>query len=329
MKLQEAYSKFRKYLPLAIIPLVFGVVLALWLNLVGGNLVAVTTMITVLVFTFCMAAAIFIATKEVEYTIKTRERLAADNASLMRLDKMRADLIANVTHETLTPLSVLSVYSELVARELRNKDIDEQTAKDLESISDEALHIASLLDELNCNTGNLSNRLVKTWLDLSELVRTTVRLYVLIVRRTGSSLETEVHDSLPSVKACTGEITQVLFNLIQNAHKHTVNGLISIKLSLAEGFVKTEVSDTGVGIPPDLLSKVFERGVSGNNANDKDGKPGTGLGLALCKEIIESHGGVIEIESKLGKGTRVWFTLPIWEDNSGGMMSESEKGSSG
>ena len=95
MKFQEACSKFRKYLPLAIIPLVFGVVLALWLNLGGGNLVAVTTMKTVLVFAFSMAASICIATKEVESAIKTRERLAADNASLMRLDKMRANLIAN------------------------------------------------------------------------------------------------------------------------------------------------------------------------------------------------------------------------------------------
>ena len=276
--------------------------------------VAVTTMITVLVFAFCMAAAIFISTKEeVETAIKTRARLAADNASLLRLDKMKADLIANVTHETLTPLSVLSVYSELVARELRGKNIDEQTAKDLESISDEAIHIASLLDELNSNTGASENRFIKTALNLPDLVRSTVRLYNLIVKRTGTALEIDIDSDLPKVYANTGEITQVLFNIVQNAHKHTVKGIITVKVFSDGDFVKTIVSDTGSGIPKELLPFVFERGVSGNKKNEKTGT-NLGLGLALSKEIIESHGGTIGAESKHGKGTKVWFTLPVFKD---------------
>ena len=288
--------------------------------------IAVTTNMTVLIFAFCMAAAIFISTKEeVEAAIKARERLVADNASLIRLDKMRADLIANVTHETLTPLSVLSVYSELVARELRSKDIDEQAARDLESISDEAIHIASLLDGLNNNTDASENRLAKTALDLPDLVKTTVRLYMLIVKRTGSSLETKIESDLPKVYACAGEITQVLFNLIQNAHKHTVEGTIVVKISSEDDFVKVTVTDTGFGIPPDLLPHVFERGVSGNDANDANGKPGTGLGLALCKEIIEAHNGTIEINSKYGEGTNVWFTLPIWKQTARRMIDETRE----
>ena len=273
--------------------------------------VGATTMISVLTFTFCMAIAIFITTREeIENSIEARHRLAADNAYLMRMDQMKADLIATVTHETMTPLSVLSAYSEIIAKELRFKNIDEQTAKDLDIISEEVQHIAWLIDELSNNTKMADNRLTKTRISLVKLLEVTARMYKPILNRAGTLLNIEISDNLPDIYACSGEITQVLFNLMQNAHNHTERGSIDITLNCEEGFLKITISDTGNGIKPELLPHVFDRGVSGK---DKNGKKGSGLGLVLCKEIIESHGGTIEIESEYGNGTKIWFTLPVYK----------------
>jgi signal transduction histidine kinase len=107
----------------------------------------------------------------------------------------------------------------------------------------------------------------------------------------------------------------VLYNLLQNARNHTQDGNVRInaqftmhnaqfKTHNAQSVVTVTVADTGEGIAPDILPRVFERGVTGKNG-------GMGIGLAVCKELIESNGGEIWIESELGKGTTVRFTIPM------------------
>jgi len=106
----------------------------------------------------------------------------------------------------------------------------------------------------------------------------------------------------------------VIANLLSNANKHTHDGVIELKMEDASSgdvgsdaqFVCVSVRDTGEGIPIDILPEIFERGISGSG--------GTGMGLAICKNIIEAHGGTIEVESKQGEGTRVTFTVPVYEN---------------
>ncbi|GHU89798.1 hypothetical protein FACS1894202_08600 [Clostridia bacterium] len=98
-------------------------------------------------------------------------------------------------------------------------------------------------------------------------------------------------------------IVQVLVNLCANAGRHTKNGVVAITAKRAGDFAEFAVRDNGHGIAAELLPGVFNRGVSGNDA--------TGLGLAICKDVIGQHGGTIEIDSELGKGTTVTFTLPL------------------
>jgi signal transduction histidine kinase len=112
---------------------------------------------------------------------------------------------------------------------------------------------------------------------------------------------------LPSVYINPGELSQVLYNLLQNARNHTRGGevRISAELKVDSGeFIEITVADTGEGIPPHLLPRVFDRGVTSRDS-------GMGIGLAVCREIVMSHGGQIKIESGPGKGTVVRFTLPV------------------
>lgn len=238
-----------------------------------------------------------------------RERaLAAENAVLDRHNRMKTELIATVTHETMTPLAVLSGYAELIAGELRRKGVDEQTAKDLDNIAEETQRIAELMDELNSQAREQDSRRSKSGLNLNKLINGAVRLYTPILARKDTVLSIDVPDGLPDVYACASEVTQVLFNLLQNARNHTENGEVCIVAVNRDGFIAVTVSDTGGGIPPKLLPHVFERGVSGSES-------GKGLGLSICKDIISSHGGTIEITSELRKGTAVRFTLPVMKES--------------
>jgi signal transduction histidine kinase len=137
------------------------------------------------------------------------------------------------------------------------------------------------------------------------------------LERKGVKLSVNLPDDLPPIYADSHEFTQVMFNLLQNARNHTENGSVTITAAERdddneeENSIIVTVSDTGSGIPPDILPDIFKRGVSGLEG-------GTGLGLPICKEIINSHGGDIKINSRHGTGTTVSFTIPIGKEGDNG-----------
>ena len=133
-------------------------------------------------------------------------------------------------------------------------------------------------------------------------------MLLLVLQKRGNELKTEVADGL-TVFGDTDLLSQVMANLIQNANAHTENGGILLSAVRDGGTIIITVRDNGSGISPELLPRVFERGVS-------DG--GTGFGLFLCKTVVESHGGRIWIESKPGCGTTAHFALPVYEGQHGG-----------
>ena len=118
----------------------------------------------------------------------------------------------------------------------------------------------------------------------------------------------QTNQPVPPIFGNPAELTQVLFNLLQNAKNHTTSGSITISIISSSDLVTIYIEDTGVGIKPELLPDIFERGVKG-------GETGSGIGLAICKEIITTHDGTIQIESILEKGTKVTVTLPIYKED--------------
>jgi signal transduction histidine kinase len=145
--------------------------------------------------------------------------------------------------------------------------------------------------------------------DFTALLQSASNVLELFLQKRGNRLETELAENL--MVFCDSDLlSQVIVNLLQNAHGHTENDAILLRAVLEKGKITVTVRDNGTGIAPDLLPRVFERGVS-------DGG-GTGVRLYLCKTVIESHGGAIWIDSTPGAGTIVRFTLPVYEGQYGG-----------
>jgi signal transduction histidine kinase len=150
-------------------------------------------------------------------------------------------------------------------------------------------------------------------LNFSSLLQSGADMLRLNLAKRGNTVETDIEPGL-SVFGSADLLAQVLANLLQNAGAHTENGTVTISAKREGNNINVKVRDTGTGIPPELLPRVFERGVSGKFG----ASGGTGLGLYLCKTGGESHGGRIWIESAPGGGTAVFFTLPVYEGQFGG-----------
>ena len=245
---------------------------------------------------------IFVQTEQARHKEMLERALSADNAALDRLNHMKSDLIANFSHEARTPLAVLASYAGLVAMEIKDKGMDGPIAADLDTIAFEAERVAGLIDGMKALSGQKEAAAKRTVLDAGEIIRQTARLYAHILERGGVTLITDIPGGLPPVFGNPEELTQVVFNLLQNAKNHTERGSVTVSAKADNGRVAVTVSDTGSGVRPELLPRIFERGVTGGK--------GSGLGLSICKDILESHGGTISAESDGGNGTAVTFHLP-------------------
>jgi len=267
--------------------------------------------IAMIFFVFCYALAVSLDRAETENkihdTMEKERILAAENAALDRTNELREKLMATISHEARTPLAVLSSYASLVAIELRDKGMDEQTTADLDKISFEAKRVANLIDSMKRMTLSTEKIAERIALDLGDMARQTAQLYMPILERTGVALIIQTEDNLPMVLGNPAELTQVLFNLLQNSKNHTTSGSVTVFAEQDEAFVAICITDTGTGIPTHILPDVFERGIKGDDA-------GSGIGLAVCKEIIEGHNGTIRIDSEWGKGTKVTIVFPAYKE---------------
>ena len=236
-------------------------------------------------------------------------RLKEESLALERTNRMKSELMTTISHEARTPLAVLASYASLVSMELKDKGVEIQTAANLDKVVFEAKRVAELIDGMSNSQfiihdsqWNIAKRIS---LDIGEAIRRTAGLYRHLLVSDDLELNFCIENNLPMISASPEEMTQVLFNLLQNARKATAKGAICISAEPEDGHIAVSVSDTGSGIPAGIMPRIFERGVSGSGS--------TGLGLPICKEIIESHGGEISIDTEENIGTRVTFTLPIYE----------------
>lgn len=261
-----------------------------------------------LLFVFLQMTAVFLGTiREMDAVRVKEQKLLAENAALDRVNKLRSDLMDTLSHELRTPLAVMMGYAELAVKELRLKGADEETTADLDTIASEAARLATLVEETRSLSLSRDAAAHGRPFFPGEVIRQTVRLYQPILERRNTALSLELQPGLPQVYGSPDELTQVLFNLLSNAGKHTVGGTVSVAAECGGDTITVTVADNGSGIPPEFLPHAFEKYAHG----DLDG---TGLGLALCKEIVEGHGGKIQIKSELGAGTSVVFTMPAYKE---------------
>lgn len=234
-----------------------------------------------------------------------------DISDLKRLEKIRKDFVANVSHELRTPVTVIKGYAETLLGGLMVEDPD-RAQRFVAIILNHSERLATLISDLltlsEMESGEFSLQLHPT--PLAATIRHAVSLVELKAGEKGIVLDITVPDDAPAVLADQGRLEQVFINLLDNAVKYTPDsgGRVSVAVMDGDGAVTVRVSDTGPGIPPQSLPRIFERFYRVDTARSRD-QGGTGLGLAIVKHIVQLHGGTISVESTPGKGSSFILTL--------------------
>ncbi len=229
------------------------------------------------------------------------------------MEQARRDLIAAVSHDLRTPLSAVRALIEAVAD--RIADDPEAEARYLRSAQRELAHLSQLVDDLfelaRIDAGVLKLHLERA--SLHDLISDTLSSFQVQAEQRGIRLVGEVSNEVDPVLANPPKLQRVLHNLIGNALRHTpADGTIALRAEPRGEVVQVEVADTGEGIAAEDLPRVFERSFRREESRtrpERDDALGAGLGLAIARGLIEAHGGTIDVESRLGRGSRFRFTL--------------------
>lgn len=233
-----------------------------------------------------------------------------DISDLKRLEKVRRDFVANVSHELRTPVTIIKGYAETLLSGAMKTD-PERADRFLGIINTHAERLASLIKDLLA-LSELESRNLAIKLDpfpISGIVRQACMLLEEKALSKDITINLKNTLEMPPVMADPGRLEQVLINLLDNAIKYTPeHGSISISATEINDLVQVSVADTGVGIPPSDLTRIFERFYRVDAARSRE-QGGTGLGLAIVKHIVQLHGGSISVESTHGKGSTFTFTL--------------------
>ena len=235
--------------------------------------------------------------------------LFQDLTELRNLQTTRRELIGNISHEFRTPLAGIKAMVET----LRDGAIDDKkAARDfLARIDGEIERLTQLVAELTelsrIETGKAE--LKKEPVDLNQLVEEVIAHLSTQAERQKLSISQDFATDLPAVPVDKDRVRQVIANLVHNAIKFSHSGgRITITTRTLEGLAVVDIADTGIGIPKEDLTRVFERFYKGDKARAGEG---TGMGLAIAKHVVEAHGGSIWVRSEEGKGSTFSFSLPL------------------
>lgn len=239
-------------------------------------------------------------------TLATAFNQMAD--SLAQHEELRRNLIADVAHELRTPLTVIQGNLEAML-----DGVLPASPQEIATLRDETALLARLVSDLRllslAEAGQLKLERVKT--DPAELVARAVEPFRLLAQSGQVELAMDIAPNLPSVSVDADRIAQVIRNLLSNALRHTPAGgrvIVTCRNVESQNLLIT-VSDTGEGIPPDDLPFVFDRFYRADKSRSRT-SGGSGIGLAIVKQLVEAHGGKVWVESQPGQGTTFGFTLP-------------------
>jgi signal transduction histidine kinase len=222
--------------------------------------------------------------------------------------KHRIDLTRKLIHELKTPLTTLIASSQLLYDEEDNPTLEKIARQVWGSANELNNRIEELHDVVKGEIGTL--KLVLKQVDIAGLLRTLVDETDALAQQYRISIELELEGTIPMVKADADRVRQIVLNLINNACKYARSGgKIILKAARKENDILIEVRDFGPGISPGKQSKLFQPGYQFMEHDEL--ASGLGMGLILCKMLVELHGGRIWLKSKTGKGTSVFFTTPI------------------
>ena len=235
------------------------------------------------------------------------ERTTFDHAEALERSNRELNRFATVaSHDLQEPLRKMAAFASLLRTRYRG-EIDEEGVQCLDFLTDAAGRMRALIDDLLAYSRTSSRPLQRERVDLNALVETTREHLGLAIEESGAVIET---GDLPAVTGDPLLLTLLFQNLLSNAIKYRGEAapVIRIKAQARAETVEIAVADNGIGIEEKFFEKIF---APFQRLHDREVYEGTGIGLAVCQQAVERHGGTIEVASTPGEGTRFSFTLPL------------------
>ncbi len=223
---------------------------------------------------------------------------------LVQADKLSSIglLAAGVAHEVNTPLAVISTYAQMLAKQISG---DEQKSKLLEKIAKQTFRASEIVNSLLNFSRTSPTEFVEV--DLNRVIRETLTLIEHQLQQATIDVRLSFEPALPTIKGNAGKLQQVFLNLFLNARDAMENGgMLAVRTWSEEGFARVDVADSGPGIAPENMARIYDPFFT-----TKGAKKGTGLGLSITYGIVREHGGAIEVDSRPGAGTRFHVELPL------------------
>lgn len=232
---------------------------------------------------------------------------------LQELDRMKQDFVSGVTHDLKSPLATVKVAVDLVQDEAAKIESGTADARAVagnlftirRSMERLTQMITSLLEVAHIEQGLTLDRAPVALDDVADRV---VKSFALIARQKGLALDLVVETALPPVPADAAKLERALANLVSNALKYTASGGVRVSVSDGAGRQEVKVADTGPGIPPEAMNRLFSKFFRVDRPGEK--AEGTGLGLAVVKGIAEAHGGGVSVENAPGGGSLFTLWVP-------------------
>jgi len=226
------------------------------------------------------------------------------------LDSLKDQFIQNVSHELRTPIAIARGYAELLDSEELGK-LTEDQEEAISVIVRRMRLLTRLVDDINMILELESEPMVKQTIDMAQLVSAAASRHIERAERLMLKLTTDIAPDLPPLRGNPGHLERMLDNLLDNALKFTPEGgIIRVKLSHEAATLHLDGSDTGIGISEEQLPQLFQRFYQIDGSMSRR-YSGTGLGLALIKQIAEAHGGIVHVSSRVNKGSTFHVVLPV------------------
>ncbi len=223
---------------------------------------------------------------------------------LVQADKLSSIglLAAGVAHEVNTPLAVISTYAQMLAKQISG---DDQKSKLLDKIAKQTFRASEIVNSLLSFSRTSPTEFVEV--DVNRVIQETLNLIEHQLEKSNIKVELDLEQALGGVKGNSGKLQQVFLNLFLNARDAMESGgTLAVRTRCEEGFARIDVVDSGQGIPPEHMARIYDPFFT-----TKGAKKGTGLGLSVTYGIVREHGGTIEVDSRPGAGARFHVELPL------------------
>ncbi|MCP2731402.1 ATP-binding protein [Limnofasciculus baicalensis] len=239
--------------------------------------------------------------------------LESKNATLQKLDQLKDEFLANTSHELKTPLNGIIGIAESLVDGATGK-LSKQTVFNLSLIVSSGKRLHQLVNDL-LDFSKLKHQKIELKLQpvgIREITEVVLTLSRPLIKSKPVALINKIAADIPPVNADENRVQQILYNLVGNGIKFTERGTVEVSAEVVNDWVQITVTDTGIGIPSNKFERIFESFEQADGSIARE-YGGTGLGLAVTKQLVELHGGNILVESTVGLGSRFTFSLPVSE----------------